>query len=92
MVITEIRADRVFIIDSDDSPKAIFAEIYSDHSGVVLHQVNSTYKPIKTSLESITQVIPVYSAVVPDKLANKVKVSRNYGKYVLLDDIIDYND
>ena len=92
MVITEIRADRVFIIDSDDSPKAIFAEIYSDHSGVVLHQVNSTYKPIKTSLESITQVIPVHSAVVPDKLANKVKVSRNYGDYVLLDDIIDYND
>lgn len=92
MVLTEIRADRVFIIDSDDSPKAIFAEIYSDHSGVVLHQINSTYKPIKVGFESITQVVPLYTVAVPDKLADKVKVSRNYGNYVLLDDIIHYND
>ena len=92
MVVTEIKADRVFIIDSDDTPKALFAEIYSDHSGIVLHQVNSTYKPIKTSLKSITQVVPIHEAIIPDKLAGKVKVSRNYGDYVLLDDIIDYTD
>lgn len=90
MVITEIKADKVFIIDSDESPKALFAEIYSDHSDVILHQLNTTYKPIKTSLKSVTQVVPIYTATVPDKLKSKVKVSRNYGKYVLLDDIIDF--
>ena len=91
MVTTEIRADRVFIIDSDDSPKALFAEIYNDRSDVILHQLNSQSKPIRTSIESITQVVPIHSAIMSDQLKNKVKVSRNYGNYVLLDDIIDFD-
>lgn len=91
MVTTEIRADRVFIIDSDDSPKALFAEIYNDRSDVILHQLNSQSKPIRTSIGSITQVVPIHSAIMPDQLKNKVKVSRNYGNYVLLDDIIDFD-
>jgi len=91
MIITEIRADRVFTIDSDESPKALFAEIYNDQSDVILHQLNTTNKPIKTSLKSVTQVVPIYAATVSDKLKNKIKVSRNYGEYVLLDDIIDFD-